>query len=198
MEATDNWRWTQWLSAAVCGVVFVFGIGMSETYQREIPRRRAKLQGKTLHQDPALSGVTFGEMFRITVIDPIRQIFLEPVVTLCSVFLIFNFAVVLQWFITVPVALGTPPPAGPGFTQSQVGLAFTTALAGSALAAILVILIDQVTSGVLMRHQMPTFAQIEYRLLPAMLGPLLVTAALFWIGELSTNLRERGLMLTAK
>jgi MFS transporter, DHA1 family, multidrug resistance protein len=188
VEATDGWRWTQWTSAAVCAFVWVFAFGMSESYQREIPRRRAKRQGRKLEQDPALSGVTFGEMFKITVLDPIRQVFLEPVVTLCTFFLIFNFAVVLQFFITVPVALGSAPPAGPGFTPHQVGLAFTTAIAGSGLAGLIVIMIDQVISGTLMKKQMPTFAQIEYRLIPAMIGPLLVTAALFWIGKLSSSL----------
>ncbi len=183
VEATDGWRWTQWISAAVCGGVFLFGIGMSETYQREIPRRRAKLHGKVLEQDPALSGVTITEMLRITVLDPIRQVFMEPVVALCTFFVIFNFAVLLQFFITIPVALGSPAPAGPGWTPNQVGLAFTSAIAGSALAALIVVMIDQVTTGTLMKKHMPTFTQIEYRLIPAMIGPLLVTAALFWIGS---------------
>jgi hypothetical protein len=105
------------------------------------------------------------------------------VVALCTFFVIFNFAVVLQFFITVPVALGGAPPAGPGFTQHQIGLAFTSAIAGSGLAALIVIMIDQVTTGMLMKRNTPTFAQIEYRLIPAMIGPLLVTAALFWIGK---------------
>ncbi|KAK5164372.1 uncharacterized protein LTR77_010068 [Saxophila tyrrhenica] len=187
VEATDGWRWTQWISAAVCGAVWVFGIGISETYQREIPRRLAKRAGRVLEQDPALSGVTFGEMFRITVLDPIRQVFTEPVVALCTFMLIFNFAVVLQFFITVPVALGSAPPAGPGWTPSQVGRAFTSAIAGSGLAALVVVMIDQVTTGSLMKRNMPTFAQVEYRLIPAMLGPLLVTAGLFWIGATVGN-----------
>lgn len=183
VQASNGWRWTQWFSAALCGVITLFGIGISESYQREIPRRRARRQGRVLQQDPALSGVTFGEMFRITVLDPIRQVFTDPVVAMCTFILVFNFAVVLQFFITVPVALGSAPPAGPGFSISQVGLAFSTALVGAALAALVVILIEQVSTGMLMKRNMPTFATIEYRLVPAMLGTILVTAACFWIGD---------------
>lgn len=188
VDWSQGWRWTQYFSAILCGGVVLFGIGMSESYQREIPRRRAKRQGRKLQQEPALSGVTIGEMFRITVLDPIRQVFTEPVVMLCTIFLIFNFAVVLQFFITVPVALGAAPPNGPGFSITQVGLAFTTAIAGSGLAALIVIMIDQVMTGMLMKRNVPTFAQIEYRLVPAMIGPLFVTAALFWIGKTNQDL----------
>ena len=190
VQWSGGWRWTQYISAIVCAVVLIFGVGISETYQREIPRRQAKLQGRTIQQEPALSGVTLGEMFRITVLDPIRQVFTDPVVMLSTFFLIFNFAVVMQWFITVPVALGSPPPAGPGFSVPQVGLAFTTAIAGAGVAALLVIMTDQVLSGMLAKRDMPAFATIEYRLVPAMIGPIRVTASLFWIGEFFEMLRS--------
>lgn len=78
----------------LCAFVTIFGIGISESYQREIPRRRAKREGRKLQQDPPLSGSTLGEMIRITGIDPIRQLFTEPVVMLSTIFVTFNFAVV--------------------------------------------------------------------------------------------------------
>lgn len=173
-------------------VVFVFGLGQQETYQREIPRRRARYQGRSRKdfirtQDPALSGVTFSDMFRITVLDPVRMVFTEPVVMLSTLFLVFNFAVVFQWFITVPVALGSPMPAGAGFPIDRVGLAFTTAVVGATLAAITSIIAEQITSGSFMKMlgmKMPsTVTAIEYRLVPGMLGSFLVTGALFWIGK---------------
>ena len=159
---------------------------MNESYQREIPRRQAKRQGRVLQQDPALSGVSFGQMFRVTVLDPIRQIFTDPVVMMCAFILIFNFAIVMQFLITVPVALGSPPPAGAGFTPSQVGLAFTTAVAGAGLAALVVIMIEQVTTGMLSKKHITGFATIEYRLIPSMIATILVTASLFWIGKRNT------------
>lgn len=185
VQATNNWRWTQWFSAVLCGIVALLGLGLSESYQREIPRRRAKRRGRVLQQGPPLSGSTFSEIFRITVMDPMIQVFTDPVVMLSTVILTFNFAVVLQFFITVPVALGTKPPNGAGFTLVQIGEAFTSAIVGSTGAALVVILLDQITTGMLSRKGTPTFATIEYRLLPAMIGPILVTAALFWIGKSS-------------
>ena len=187
VDWSGGWRWTQYFSAILCGVVWLFGFGISESYQREIPRRRAKHQGTVLKQDSALSGVKFSEMFRITVLDPIRQTFAEPLVMLSTLFLIFNFALVMQWFITVPVALGSPPPAGPGYSITQVGLAFTTAIAGSVLAVLMVVGIEQALIRTVSDKDASGSIMIEYRLVPAMVGPLLVTAALFWIGKMQVG-----------
>ena len=156
---------------------------MSESYQREIPRRRAKRQGRALQQDPPLSGSTIGQMARLTVLDPIIGVFTDPVFAMTTFILVFNFAVVMQFIITVPVALGSAPPAGPGFSITQVGLAFTTVLAGAGLAGLVVIMMDQVVTGMLSKRSVPSFATIEYRLIPSMIGTLLVTASLFWIGK---------------
>jgi DHA1 family multidrug resistance protein-like MFS transporter len=175
-----GWRWTQYLSCIVIFAAFLFAIGMPETYQREIPRRRARRAGKPFHQEPAQSGVTVSQMFRITVLDPIRMIFTEPIVALASAMLIFNFAVVFQWFITVPVVLTSVY----GFDLERAGLAFTTAIVGAVLAAFCNIAIEQISTGMLMKRRGMTMAQtLEYRLVPAMLGQFLVTAALFWIGK---------------
>ena len=183
VQYTQGWRWTQFAAAILGGLVTLLAIGMSESYQREIPRRRAKRRGQPLQQDPALSGVTFGQMFKITVLDPIRQIFTDPVVMMTSFILIFNFAVVMQFIITVPVALGSPPPAGPGFSIAHVGVAFTTVLGGAGMAALCVIIIDQITTRMLSKTNIPDSTTVEYRLIPSMFGTLLVTASLFWIGK---------------
>ena len=115
--------------------------------------------------------------------DPMIAVFTDPVTMLSTFFLAFNFAVVLQFFITVPVALGSKPPVGAGFSLVQVGEAFTSAIVRSVAAALVVIVLDQIASGMLSKKGTPTFVTIEYRLIPAMIGPILVTAALFWIGE---------------
>jgi hypothetical protein len=169
---------------AVIAAVLLFGIGMSETYQREIPRRRARRAGRKIQQEPAQSGVTVSQMARVTILDPIRMLFTEPIVGLISVVLIFNFAVVFQWFITVPAVLASVY----GFDLEHVGLAFTTAIVGAVLAAVCNIAIEQISTGRLMKQHMITMAQsLEYRLIPAMIGQFLVTASLFWIGKHATS-----------
>jgi DHA1 family multidrug resistance protein-like MFS transporter len=175
-----GWRWTQYLSCIVLAAVLLFGIGMSETYQREIPRRRARRAGKEIQQEPAQSGVTISQMARVTVLDPIRMLFTDPIVGLVSVVLAFNFAVVFQWFVTVPAVLASVY----GFDLEHVGLAFTTAIVGAVLAAVCNIAIEQVSTGRLMKQQQMAMAQsLEFRLIPAMVGQFLVTGSLFWIGE---------------
>lgn len=177
---TFDWRWTQYLSCLVIAFVLLFGIGISETSQREIPRRRARRAGKTFHQEPAQSGVTASQMLRVTVLNPIRMLFTEPIVALTSAMLIFNFAVVFQWFITVPAVLSSVY----GFDLRQIGLAFTTAIVGATLAAACNIAIEQVSACRLMKRHGTAMGQLlEYRLVPAMLGQFLVTSSLFWIGK---------------
>lgn len=168
VEASSGWRWTEYFSAILCAAAVLLSLGISETYQREIPRRRARRTGKTLEQEPALSCVTLREMVQVTVIDPLTQLISDPVVIMATIFLVFNFAVVLQFFITVPLALGSAPPAGPGYSISQVGLAFTTAIAGSAFDGLIIIFVEHVFALRIMR-QNSDWMSIEYRLLPSFL-----------------------------
>jgi len=175
-----GWRWTQYLSCMVTAAVLLFGIGMSETYQREIPRRRARRAGRKIQQEPAQSGVTASQMARVTILNPIRMLFTEPIVALISIVLIFNFALVFQWFVTVPAVLASVY----GFDLKHIGLAFTTAIIGAVLAAVCNIAIEQISIGRLMKERTVTMIQsLEYRLVPAMIGQFLVSGSLFWIGK---------------
>jgi DHA1 family multidrug resistance protein-like MFS transporter len=179
-----GWRWTQYLSCIVIAAVLLFGIGMSETYQREIPRRRARRAGRKFQQEPVQSGVTASQMARVTILDPVRMLFTDPIVGLISVVLIFNFAIVFQWFVTVPAVLAFVY----GFDLEHIGLAFTTAIVGAVLAAGCNIAIEQILTGRLMKQHRIAMAQsLESRLVPAMIGQFLVTASLFWIGEHATS-----------
>lgn len=160
-------------------VALLFGTGMSESYQREIPRRQNKRRGlPPPEQTRALSGVTIGEMARTTVINPIIGFFIDPIFFMCSVYLAFNFGVVFQFFITVPIVLNTVY----NFDLQSIGLAFISAIVGTLLAAVMSIAIEQF----FYRRSFRTGAQgqtpIELRLIPAMYGGPLILASLFWIG----------------
>ena len=90
-----------------------------------------------------MHSVTFGVMFRLTIPDPIRQGFAEPVAILSTLFLIFNFGVLSQWFISIPAALDAPSPMSPGFTIDGIGIAISlTGIVGCAAAAIMSSLIE--------------------------------------------------------
>ena len=185
LEISGDWRWVQFAPAILVAVAIAFILGISETYQREIPRRRAHRRGDTsFQQDPALSGVTLKEQARVTIIDSIRAVFTDPITMLSTIFVTFNFAVVLQWFITVPVALGSPPPAGPGFSISEVGTAFSSALVGATGGVLAVAALDRVPMP---RFLIRSCDELEHRILPAIPGSILVSTALFWIGSTVGN-----------
>ncbi|KAF2109930.1 major facilitator superfamily domain-containing protein [Lophiotrema nucula] len=170
-----NWRWAEYTTLMLILVVFAFGVGMPETYGREIPRRRNKNRGLAPpHQPPAESGITIAQMATITIINPLKQLILEPIVLMISFTLALNWAVTFQWFITVPVVLQTVY----GFSPQRAGLAFIGAIGGASLAAICTIVIEQWIYKSCKTDSIP----IEKRLIPAMYGGLMITASLFWIG----------------
>ena len=170
----ENWRWTEYTTLMLILIVFAFSIGMPESYGREIPRRRNKARGLPRpHQPPAESGVTIGQMATTTIINPMKQLILEPIVILVSFTLALNWAVTFQWFITVPVVLQTVY----GFTPTRAGLGFIGAIGGASLAALCTIAIEQS----IFKSCKGTMT-IEKRLIPAMYGGFLITGSLFWVG----------------
>lgn len=126
-------------------------------------------------------------MINCTVIQPVIMVVKEPVVCLTSMIMFFTFATTFQWFMTVPAALGTPPPNGPGYSIDKVGLAFLTAILGSSMAALSVIVIEHIANAMnrkkLARDPMAMFSSVEYRVIPAMIGIVFMTVALFWVGK---------------
>lgn len=113
-------------------------------------------------------------MATVTVLSPVKQLALEPIVAMIAFTLALNWGAAFQFFITVPIVLETVY----GFTPQRVGLAFVGAIGGSILAALCVIAIEQA----IFRSCKSTMA-IEKRLIPAMFGGFLITGSLFWIGN---------------
>lgn len=184
-----NWRWTQYLTLMFSLASLLLGIGLPETYNRTILRRRASRNNlpppKLLS---AQSGVTFSAMARVTFFTPLKMLITEPIVLLISITLAFNFAVLFQFFIAVPAVLHLVY----GFTLQRAGLAFCSAISGSLLAAATSIATDKVIiqnrasrnksfdeDGEEMKMMMD---KLEYRLVPGMFGAILMTTSLFWIG----------------
>ncbi len=161
---------------------YLFGIGLPETYPREILRRRARRAGVHHNLAPALSGVAIGDMAKLTVLDPLIQLVSEPIVMLLTFYLCFNWGILFSWFIAVPAVLESVY----SFTVSQVGLAFISAIAGSLVAALTSIIIERVTIAMVGKTShdglVEGIVDIEYRLIPAMFGGISMTASLFWIG----------------
>jgi MFS transporter, DHA1 family, multidrug resistance protein len=177
--AASSWQWTQWITLMLGLAAYLLGIGVPETYAREIVRRRAKRHGVPHHLPLAESGFTIGQMAQITFFAPLKMLITEPLVVMISLYLALNFAVLFQWFITVPVALE----GAFEFNIRQVGLAFIAAIVGVVLAAVTTGVLDRIMAPRAMKRDMETgVMNIEYRLYPAMIGCLFMPVSLFWVG----------------
>lgn len=176
--AAKGWRWSQYVALMIDLAILLFAIGIPETYQREIPRRIARRNGKKLEQPLAESGVTIAQILRTTVINPAIMLVAEPVVTLITLHLMLNWAVLFSWFIIVPTVLTGVY----SWTLQKDGLAFLSAIIGSILAGATSIAIEQFMYARHKKSGVKTMMSIEFRLIPAMLGAVLIPASLFWIG----------------
>lgn len=157
---------------------YLLGLGIPETYNRTLLRRRAARLSLPINLLQAQSGVTLGDMAQVTLFTPARMLFREPVAAVITVYVAFNFAVLFQWFIAVPAVLHLVY----DFTIQQVGLAFISAIVGSLLAALTSIMLETIVSARLSKSSPNGIVDIEYRLLPAMIGGFAITASLFWVG----------------
>ena len=171
--------WLSWTTLIIAGFALAFGAFMPETYGRQILRSRAKRAGRPHNLSEALSGVTPAQMALHTVVNPLRMLVTEPIVLLAALYLGLNFAVVFQWFITVPAVLNMVY----GFGPSRAGLAFLAAVGGALLGALTSVGLEQAMGvRMLSKESHHRMAPIERRMFPAMVGSLGVFASLFWIG----------------
>ncbi|KAF4976577.1 hypothetical protein FZEAL_6777 [Fusarium zealandicum] len=170
--------WLSWVTLLFATVAMAFGAAMPETYNREILRTRIRYNRSGIKLSCAQSGVTLGEMAHITLFTPLKMLFTEPLVILVSLYLGLNFAIVFQWFISVPAALN----AAYAFNVKQAGLAFFSAVGGVVLALVSSSLLEALFS----RKRKHGMESIEKRLIPAMFGSFLVAGSLFWIGFTAT------------
>ena len=177
--AAKGWRWTQWVTVMLALAAYLLGLGMPETYQRSIMRRRAVRRGlPPVKLAKAGSGETLQEMLQVTLFTPLKMLVTEPIVIGTSLYLGFNFAVIFSFFIAVPVVLE----ATYGFDIRKVGLAFIAAIVGALLACFTSALIDRLTTPRLLKRSHNGMIDLEHRLYPAMIGGFGILASLFWIG----------------
>lgn len=127
--------------------------------------------------EPAQSGVTLSEMAYLTLIQPVVMFFTQPIVTAITLYMGLNFGVLFQWFVSVPVVLQTVAK----FTPQMVGDAFATALGGTAAAMVVVIIIDQVIIRTNRKKLHMGSMDIEFRIIAAIIGAVLIFISLFWI-----------------
>ncbi len=94
---SKGWQWTQFITLMIAFGAYLFGIGVPETYPREILRARARRLGHSIQLAKAQSGVTLAEMAETTLSAPLFMAVSEPIVMMVTLYLALNFAVLFQW-----------------------------------------------------------------------------------------------------
>ena len=167
--------WLSWVTLVFAMLALAFGSAMPETYGRQILRTRIHYKRLCTKLPAAQSGVTLSQMAHITVFTPLKMLVTEPIIIMITIYLGLNFALVFQWFVSVPFVLN----AVYDFDISRSGLAFIGAVGGATMALISATLIERLSSYISVQKGMPA---IENRLLVAMVGSFLTVGSLFWIG----------------
>lgn len=129
---------------------------------------------------PAPSGATVFEMLKVTFVTPCIMLVSEPLVMIISLYLGFNFGVLFQFFISVPVVLTKVYK----FKLEHIGLSLLGPIGGVWFAAVTVVIIDRLSYAYYAKKLRGTDRDvpIEHRMFPVMLGGVFMTAALFWVG----------------
>ena len=176
-----GWRWTQWPILFLLVPVYLYSLGMKETYKKIILQKRAKRMGIAPPAKVGPSGfaaVRF--MITVTLFRPVKMIFTEPIVFFFSLYTGFNFSVLFGFFDAFPLVFGNVYHFEPGFT----GLTFLGIGFGCCAGALTAMLINRLWyhKEYLKSHQEGKGGTVapEYRLYAAMLGSFGLPIGLFW------------------
>lgn len=181
-----GWRFTQWISLMLSGLVLPFVLWMPETYKPTILQKRAKKRGiKVLKPKLSFTG-HLKAIFITTVRRPLEMLlWREPIVSFLSIYTAFVFAILFGFFESYTVIYS-------GVYKLQGGLAglpFIGVGLGLLLGMVIFIIIDRVK----FYPKQPDGTRIpkdsdgnkippipEARLIGAKIGAVLLPISLFW------------------
>ena len=152
-----------------------------ETYKKIILQRRTKRLNTGPTQSSGPGGVAALKMvLTVTLIRPLKMLFMEPIVGFLSVYIAFNFSVLFGFFGAFPLVFQDVY----GFDRGSAGLPWLAVLGGCLLSCVTTIGIDKT---IYRKHYLRSLADgrngavaPEHRLYAAMLGSLGLPIGLFW------------------
>ena len=175
-----GWRWTQWLILFFTIPIYLFSLGMKETYKKIILQHRAKRLG--IQPPPkGPSGIAAIKLrITITLIRPVNMLFTEPIVSFFSLYTGYNFSMLFAFFDAFPIVFRGVY----HFNLGLSGLAFLGIAVGCILATITSILINRYWYQSLYRKSLQDgkggYVEPEHRLYAAMMGSFGLPIGLFW------------------
>ncbi|KAL9134445.1 MAG: hypothetical protein Q9175_004370 [Cornicularia normoerica] len=181
-----GWRWTQWPILFLLAPVYLYSLGMKETYKKIILQKRAKRLGIPPPPKVGPSGPAAVKLLiTVTLFRPVRMIFTEPIVFFFSLYVGFNFSVLFAFFDAFPIVFEGVY----HFDSGVSGLMFLGIGFGCCLGVATAIIINRLRyhkeylkslkegrSGVVVP---------EHRLYAAIMGSFGIPIGLFWFARTS-------------
>ncbi len=176
-----GWRWTQWPILFLLVPVYLYSLGMKETYKKIILQKRAKRLGIAPPAKVGPSGFAAVKfLITVTLFRPVRMIFTEPIVFFFSLYTGFNFSVLFGFFDAFPLVFEGVYHFDTGFS----GLAFLGIGLGCCIGVATAILVNRLWyhNEYLKSHKDGRGGAVapEHRLYSAMMGSFGLPVGLFW------------------
>ena len=175
-----DWQWTQWTLLFFVAASMLLSVGMKETYKKTLLERRARLQGITLQKTGPQGVEALKFLLTVTLLRPLRMLFIEPIVAFFSLYVAFNIGVIFGFFDAFPIVFGGVY----HFDTHEDGLTFLSLGLGCCLGVITFLIVDRFTYQ---RHYQASLREgregavlPEHRLYSAMIGSIALPISLFW------------------
>ena len=176
-----GWRWTQWPILFLLVPVYLYSLGMKETYKKIILQKRAKrlsIPPPPKTGPSGLAAVTF--LITVTLLRPVRMIFTEPIVFFFSLYTGFNFSVLFGFFDAFPIVFEGIYHFDGGFS----GLTFLGIGFGCCIGVATALIVNRLLyhKEYLKSHKEGRGGAVapEHRLYAAMFGSFGLPVGLFW------------------
>ncbi|KAI1506470.1 major facilitator superfamily transporter [Biscogniauxia marginata] len=177
-----GWRWTMYLASIMGWLAFGLDLlFLEETYPPVIlVEKAAELRRRTLnwgiHARQEEIEVDIKELLQKNFSRPLRLLFLEPIVTLLSVYMAFIYGLLYLFLTAYPFVFQGVH----GFNAGQSGLAFFGMIAGQLVAGIVVLLMQPAYQRKLAANNGVPIP--EWRLPIVIVGGVAFTGGIFWFG----------------
>lgn len=172
-----GWRWTQWLSIILSlsflAIYFVF---CPETYSPVVLARLAKKRG---HMPPG-GKVDFKQLARVYMLRPFIMLIQEPILALLTLYMGFIYGFLYLCFEAFPIAFEEHR----GWDIGIGSLPFLSITVG-VFIGVGIIVVHTMTR---MRRKLETVGDApEERLVPMMIGSIMMPAGIFWFAWTSNT-----------
>ena len=176
-----GWRWTQWPILFILVPVYIYSLGMKETYKKIILQKCAKrlrIPPPVKVGPSGLAAVKF--LITVTLFRPIKMLFIEPIVFFISLYAGFIFSVLFGFFDAFPLVFQGVYHFDTGFS----GLTFLGIGLGCCIGVVTAIVIDRLWYRKeylkSLKDGRGGAVAPEHRLYAAMMGSFGLSVGLFW------------------